>query len=314
MKTISILIPTYNEEDNVLPLYDALREQLAALEERYDYEIVFIDNKSRDSTREKLRQLCGQDKRVKAIFNARNFGHCNSPYYGLQQTSGDCAIFIGADFQDPPELLPRMVEAWEQGHKIVCMAKTVSRDAPLVRIMRALYYKMIRKISNVEMIEHFMGIGLYDKDVIDAMRGLDDPEPFFSGIVAELGFDSVTIPYTPGKRHAGRSAIQFFTLYDYAMISITAYTKAGPRLAMFFGLLVSAASFITALVCLILKLANWEKSSLTVLLAAGIFFLGSVQICFLGLLGEYIISIQRRSMKRPLVIEECRVNFEGEAP
>lgn len=312
MKTISILIPTFNEEENVLPLYDALREQLAALEDRYDYEIVFIDNKSRDSTREKLLQICACDQRVKAIFNVRNFGGDNSSYYGTLQTSGDCTICMSADFQEPPELLHRMVEAWEQGYKVVCLVKTASRENPFVRALRTIYYKFIRKTSSVEIIEHFTGFGLYDKSFLDVVRKLDDPEPFNRAIVTELGFDRAKIPYTQEKRRAGKSSFNFFTLYDFAMLGITTYTKEGPRLATFFGFLVSAASFLAALAWMILKLANWDKPMSAAPLAMGMFFMGGVQLSFLGLLGEYVINIQRRSMKRPLVIEECRVNFDEE--
>jgi len=312
MKTISILLPTYNEEDNVLPLYGALREQLAALGERYDYEIVFIDNKSTDSTRAKLEQLCARDRRVKAIFNTRNFGGmCNSPFYGIQQTSGDCTIAMCADFQDPPELLPRMVAAWEQGYKIVCMAKANSRTRGLLRVLRTVYYKAIHRFSNIGIIENFNGMGLYDKSVIDAIRKLDDPEPYFSGIVAEAGFDRIVLPYTQAKRHTGKSSNNFFTLYDYAMRGITAYTKAGLRAGSVLGLVISAASFAAALACLILKLTNWDQYPAGMApLLIGMFFLGGVQLFFLGLLGEYIISIQRRITRRPLVIEERRVNFD----
>ena len=170
MKTISIVIPTYNEEENVLPLYGALREQLEALKERYDYEIILIDNKSKDGTREKILQLCEGDRRVKAIFNTRNFGHANSPYYGAMQAKGDCTIIMGADFQDPPALIPRMVEAWEQGHKVVCMVKAYTRSGPLTNVMRTIYYKTIRKLSSVELIENFAGLGLYDKSVVEAVQ------------------------------------------------------------------------------------------------------------------------------------------------
>lgn len=313
MKTISILIPTYNEEDNVLPLYDALREQLAILEDRYGYEIVFIDNKSQDSTREKLQQLCMQDKRVKAIFNTCNFGHSNSPYYGLLQTSGDCTILMSADFQEPPELLSRMVEAWEQGHKIICMVKTASRENPFMYFLRTAYYRVIRKMARVEFIEHFTGFGLYDKSFIDILRKLDDPEPFFRGIVAELGFDMIAIPYTQAKRRAGKSSNTFSTLYDYAMLSVTAYTKIGLRLATVFGLAISVASTIAALVFLILHVIGGDGRTGIALLAIGMFFLGGVQIFFTGLLSEYVMNLQRRAMKRPLVIEERRLNFEADA-
>jgi len=310
MKTISISVPTYNEEDNVLPLYGVLREQLAALEGRYDYEIVFIDNKSTDGTREKLLELCQRDARVKAIFNTRNFGQNNSSYYGFLQTTGDCTIAMNADFQDPPELLPRMVEAWEQGHKMVCMVKTESRENPFSRGLRTIFYKAMHKMSSIELLEHFTSFGLYDRDVREAMRALDDPAPFPRGITAELGFDRVTIPYTQAKRRAGRSSYGYAALYDFAMLGVTTYTKAGPRLATFLGLLVSGASFVIALIYLILKLANWDAYPMGLgALAIGLFFLGGVQLFFLGLLGEYVVNIQRRGMKRPLVIEERRVNL-----
>ncbi|MDR2686190.1 MAG: glycosyltransferase family 2 protein [Oscillospiraceae bacterium] len=302
MKTISIIIPTYNEEENVLPIYDALREQLAALEGRYGYEILFIDNKSLDGTRDKILQLCARDERVKAIFNTRNFGASNSSYYGALQTTGDCTIGMCADFQDPPELLPRMVEAWEQGHKIVAMVKTHSRENPLVRVLRTAYYRSLRRLSGLEMIEHFTSFALYDKSALDVGRGWDDPEPFPRGMVAEYGLGIVTIPYTQPKRRAGKTSNHFFSLYDYAMLGVTRYTKLGARLATFLGLLVSGISFVAALVCLFV-----HREALPTL---GLFCLGGIQMFFLGLLGEYVISIQRRSMKRPLVFEERRVNFD----
>ncbi|MCL2301213.1 MAG: glycosyltransferase family 2 protein [Firmicutes bacterium] len=305
-KTISISIPTYNEEGNVLPLYDALREQLTALEDRYDYEIVFIDNKSTDSTREKLLQLCERDKRVKAIFNTRNFGASHSSYYGALQTSGDCTICMNADFQEPPELLPRMVEAWEQGHKSVCMVKAKSRENPLMRGLRTLFYRILRKMSDIGILENYTGFGLYDKCVLDAVCKLGDSDPFSRGLPIELGFDRIEIPYTQDKRRAGKSSYNFFSLYDHAMLGMVTYTKMAPRLATFMGLLISGGSFIAALVCLILS----KQDTIPML---GLFFLGGVQLLFLGLLGEYIINIQRRSMGRPLVIEERRVNFDREA-
>ena len=301
MKTIGIVIPTYNEEDNVEPLYAALREQFEALKERYEYEILFIDNKSKDSTREKLLQLCQLDKRVKAIFNTRNFGHVNSPYYGALQTSSDCTIIMGADFQDPPALIPRMVEAWEQGHKIVCMVKSNTRGGPLTNALRTIYFKTLRRLSNIGITEDFAGLGLYDKSVVEAVRALDDPEPFWGGIVAELGYDMVTLPYTQARRRAGKSSNGFSKLYDYAMAGVTAYTKTGLRLATLLGVLVAGASFAAAAVCLFVKREA--------LLTLGLFFLGGVQLFFLGLVGEYVMAVQRRAMKRPLVIEERRVNF-----
>jgi len=302
MKTISIVIPTFNEEENVQPICAAVQEQMEALRDRYTYEIIFIDNRSLDGTREKIMELCAGDKRVKAIFNTRNFGASNSSYYGALQTTGDCTIGMCADFQDPPELLPRMVEAWEQGHRIVSMVKTRSLENPLMRAFRTLYYKFIHRLSGIEIIEHFTSFGLYDRSVLDVGRGWDDPEPFPRGMVAEYGHDIVTIPYTQPKRRAGKSKNNFFALYDYAMLGITRYTKLGARLATFFGLLVAGASCAAALACLF---ARREA-----LLTLGLYFLGGTQMFFLGLLGEYVVGIHRRGMKRPLVFEERRVNFD----
>jgi len=305
MKTISIVIPTYNEADNVPPLYAALREQFEALKGRYAYEIIFIDNKSKDDTRGKILQLCARDACVKAIFNARNFGHVNSPYYGAMQARGDCTIIMGADFQDPPALVPRMIEAWEQGHKIVCMVKSNTRSGPLTNALRSMYYRTLRRLSSVEITEDFAGLGLYDKSVVEAVRTLDDPEPFWSGIVAELGCDMVKLPYVQAPRRAGKSSNGFSKRYDYAMAGVTAYTKTGLRLATLLGILVCAASFIAAAACLFI-----HREALLML---GLFFLGGVQLFFIGLLGEYVVSIHRRSMQRPLVFEERRVNFEGDS-
>jgi len=302
MKTISISISTFNEEGNVLPLYDALLEQLRALEGRYDYEIVFIDNRSTDSTREKLRLLCARDRRVRVIFNTRNFGQINSAYYGFLQTTGDCTIGMCADFQDPPALLGRMVETWEQGHKIVGMVKTESDENPFVRFLRTLFYRVLGRMSDIKIIENYSGFGLYDKCVVDAVRALDDPLPFGRGIIAELGFEMTTIPFAKPKRRAGKSSNNFFTLYDLAMLGITTYTKILPRLATLLGVLVSAASFVSALVCA--GLGKWGALPM-----AGLFLLGGIQLFFLGILGEYLVHVLRRGLKRPLVVEECRLNF-----
>ncbi|MDR0530757.1 MAG: glycosyltransferase family 2 protein [Oscillospiraceae bacterium] len=314
MKTISILIPTYNEENNVLPLYDALQEQLAALKERYNYEILFIDNKSQDSTREKIKLLCARDRHVKAIFNSRNFGAEKSGFYGAMQTTGDCTIGMHADFQTPPELLPRMIAAWEQGNKIVFAAKDAGSEASAAHFLRKLYYKSLRKLSNNEVVDHFTGFALYDRSVLEEGRKWDDAEPMIRTMASEVGFDRCIIPYTQQERRSGTGSGNFFSAYDLAMSGIVNYTKAGSRLATLFGALVSAASAVSALVWLILKLINWEKYPAGLaLLAMGVFFFGGVQLMFLGLLGEYVINIQRRTMKRPLVVEECRLNFEDDA-
>ncbi|MDR0884032.1 MAG: glycosyltransferase family 2 protein [Oscillospiraceae bacterium] len=314
MKKISILIPTYNEADNLSLLYDVVRAQLLALADRYDYEIVFIDNKSTDGTRAIIRQLCAKDERVKAIFNARNFGSGVSSYYGSLQTTGDCTIGMCADFQDPPEYIPQMIEAWEQGSKIVCMVKTQSREHKGLRFVRTLYYKVLNRFSDVALIEHFSSFGLWDKSVMDIGRRWGERVPFLRGMTAEAGYGITILPYTQQKRRKGKSSYRFFKLYDDAMVGITRYTKVGLRLATLLGVLLSGVSALIAVVLLIVKLASGDASPLGLgALGLGLFFLGGVQLFFMGMLGEYILSIQRYSMNRPLVFEEERINFDEKA-
>ena len=308
MKMISVLIPCYNEEENVIPLSEAIQEQFQNYLPQYDYEIVFIDNDSRDTTREKLEFLCEKDKRIKAIFNAKNFGQFNSPYYGLCQTNGDCTILICADFQDPVELIPQFVSEWENGYKIVSAIKTSSMENPVMRFLRTCYYKTIKKMSDVEQIEHFTGFGLYDKSFIDILRNLNDPTPFLRGIVAELGFKRKEIPYEQQKRRSGKTSNNWYRLYDAAMLSFTSYTKVGMRLATLLGFVIAALSLIIALAYLILKLIYWDSFPMgNAPILIGVFVLGGIQLFFIGLLGEYILSMNTRIMNRPLVIEEKRL-------
>jgi glycosyltransferase involved in cell wall biosynthesis len=310
-KTISVMIPCYNEEENVRPIYEAVREQLLALP--YDYEILFIDNKSKDRTREILREICAEDKCVKAIFNVKNFGQFNSPYYAMLQTSGDCTITMCADFQDPPELIPQFIAAWEEGYRIVIGRKTKSRENPFIYWLRSCYYKLIKKMSSTDQIEQFTGFGLYDKSFIQTLRDLKDPTPFIRGIVAELGPERKEIEYTQPQRRAGKTHNNWYTLYDAAMLSFTSYTKAGLRLATFFGFIVAGLSFLCGLFYLVAKLLYWD--SFTAGYAPtmiAVFFMGGVQLTFLGFLGEYVMAINARVMNRPLVVEEERINFEKE--
>ena len=308
---ISIMIPCYNEQDNVREIAAAVTDMLQKELPQYDYEILFIDNKSKDRTREYLRQLCKADEHIKAIFNMKNFGQFNSPYYGLCQTTGDCVIPLCCDFQDPLEMIPVMVHEWEKGHKVISMIKTTSKENHLMYWLRSIYYKMIRAMSSVEQIEHFTGFGLYDKSFIEVLRELDDPTPFLRGIVAEYAPDHLEIPYEQQKRRAGKTSNNFFTLFDAAMLSFTSYTKGGLRAATFGGFLISGISFLIALIYLIQKLLHWNDfvaGNAPILI--GVFFLGGLQMFFIGLLGEYIMSMNTRIMKRPLVIEEERLNFK----
>lgn len=305
------MVPCYNEQENVRPLYQAVRDILQKELSEYDWEMVWIDNKSKDRTREILRELCKEDSHVKAIFNMKNFGQFNSPYYGLCQTSGDCTILLCADFQDPVELIPVMVHEWESGHKVVSMIKTASRESKIMYFFRSIYYKAIRAMSDVPQIEHFTGFGLYDKSFIDVLRSLHDPTPFLRGIVAEYAPDHLEIPYEQQKRRAGKTHNNFFSLFDAAMLSFTSYTKGGLRVATFSGFVISAVSFLIAVFYLVQKLLYWDQfvaGNAPILI--GVFFLGGVQMFFIGLLGEYIMSMNTRVINRPLVIEEERINFD----
>lgn len=312
MKRISITVPCYNEEENVIPLYQAMRKIFEKELSNYKYEILFIDNCSKDTTRQKLRELAGMDKDVKVILNAKNFGQFNSPYYGMLQTSGDCTILICADFQDPIDMIPRFVKEWENGFKIVIGQKTSSKENKLMYHLRSLYYKVIKKFSDVEQIEHFTGFGLYDREFIEILRNLKDPTPFLRGIVAEFGFKRKDIPYQQEARRAGKTSNNFYRLYDAAMLSFTSYTKIGLRLATFIGFFFSIVSFLVALFYLVLKLLFWNSFSIgTAPVLIGIFLLGSIQLIFIGLIGEYILSMNARIINRPLVVEEERINFES---
>ena len=313
MRKISIMVPCYNEEENVVPLSEALIDMFAKDLPMYDYEILFIDNDSKDTTRVKLRQLCENNTKIKAIFNAKNFGQFNSPYYGMLQTTGDCTISMVCDFQDPVEMIPKYVAEWEKGYKIVIGIKTSSKENKLLYWFRSMYYKFIKKFSEVDQIEHFTGSGLYDKEFINVLRDLKDPTPFLRGIVAELGYKRKEIEYEQPKRRAGKTSNNFLRLYDAAMLSITSYTKIGLRLCSFIGIIIGGISFIIGLVYLIMKLTHWNQFAVGMApMLIGVFFLGAVQLFFIGLIGEYIMSINVRVMNRPLVIEEERINFEDD--
>lgn len=310
MKKISILIPCYNEEENVIPIANAIVEEMGKNLADYDYEIIFIDNDSKDNTRPLLREICKRNPKVKAIFNAKNFGQFNSPYYGMLQTTGDCTILMCCDFQDPIEMIPQIVAEWEKGAKIVSCVKTASKENSIMRSLRSCYYKMIKKMSSVEQIEHFTGFGLYDKSFVEVLRNLKDPTPFLRGIVAELGFKRVSIEYTQAKRRAGKTHNNFFTLFDAAMLSFTSYTKVGLHLVTFAGMILSALSILAALVYLVLKFLYWDRFSAGFApMIIGLFFLNAIELLFIGFVGEYVMSINTRIMNRPLVIEEERINF-----
>lgn len=312
MQKISIMIPCFNEVDNIDAIVSAVKNEIENELPQYGYEIVIIDNASTDGTRDHIENICSNDSKVKAIFNVTNFGQFNSPFYGMCQCTGDCVIPVCADFQDPVELIPVFIKKWEEGHKIVSGIKTSSKENGFVYFLRTIYYKLIKNMSSVKMIEHFTGFGLYDHTFIELIRKLDDPIPFMRGIVAEYGegFNMIEVEYEQPQRRAGKTHNNFYTLYDAAMLSFTSYTKVGLRIATFIGLATAGVSFIIGIIYLIMKLCNWDSFQAgQAPLMAGLFLLGGVQLVFLGLLGEYILNINTRVINRPVVVEERRLNF-----
>jgi glycosyltransferase involved in cell wall biosynthesis len=308
MKMISVVTPCFNEEENVDELYDRIKSVMLGLD--YQYEHIFIDNASNDGTQQKLRALVAQDKRVKVIFNTRNFGHIRSPFYGLLQGSGDAVIIMASDLQDPPERIPDFIRQWEAGFKTVIGVKTTSHEAGFFYFLRTMYYRVLRSLSDVELIEHYTGFGLYDKNVIEILKGIGDPYPYFRGLIADIGFPIARIEFEQPRRKRGITKNNFYTLYDLAMLGFTNYTKIPLRLAAMFGFMASFISFMIGLVYLIYKLIFWFQFSLgSAPLVIGLFFLGSVQLMFLGIVGEYIGAIHTQVMHRPLVIEKERLNF-----
>lgn len=308
MKKISIVVPTYNEEENVTLMHNAIKDLFHGELSNYEYELIFIDNKSKDNTRMLLKEISDKDENVIVILNKKNFGPFNSPYYGLLQSTGDATVLLCCDFQDPIELIPQFVKEWENGYKIVIGKKSSSKENKLMYWIRSLYYKMIKKMSDVEQIDHFTGFGLYDKSFIETLKTLNDPTPFLRGIVAELGGDRKEIEYKQEKRKFGKSHYNLYQYYDAAMLSFTSYTKIGMRICTFFGFTVALISALISLFYVIVKFIKWEEYSLGLAsVAVGLFFLGAVQLIFLGFVGEYVLSINNRVMNRPLVIEECRL-------
>lgn len=313
MKMISVVVACYNEEDNILPMCDALTEIFRTALTDYKYEIIFIDNDSTDCTRMKLIKACSENKNIKAIFNAHNFGSVRSSVHGLLSAEGDCIIKMCADFQDPPELVIDFVKRWEQGHKIVLAIKDKSTEGRMKCLARKFYYQIIRRITEINHIDNFVGYGLYDKDFIEIVRQIKDPMPYFRGIVAELGYKYDVVHYIQPERKAGKSKFNFYRLYDYAMLGITAYSKIPLRIMTFIGCIFSGVSLIAAAVYAVVKLIYWNSFSIGMApVIIGIYFLGSLQLLFLGIAGEYILNINTRVINRPLVTEESRLNFDIE--
>jgi polyisoprenyl-phosphate glycosyltransferase len=309
MKTISIVTPCFNEEENIEAVYLQVKQVFEGLEE-FNYEHIFIDNASTDRTVPILREICTGDRNVKVILNARNFGHIRSPYYGLLQSQGDASILLVADLQDPPSMIVDFIRKWEEGYKVVLGIKTGSEESRIMFAIRNAYYKLVSAIAETRLVQNNTGFGLYDKSVIKILREMDEPYPYLRGLVPEIGFEIARIEYTQPKRVRGITKNNFYTLYDMAMLGITNHSKVPLRIATFAGFIMAFISLLVAVVYFVAKLVFWDRFTLGIApLIIGFFFFSSVQLIFLGILGEYIGNIYTQILKRPLVIEKERINF-----
>lgn len=310
MKTISLFTPCYNEEGNVYALYKKVTEVMKDLPE-YAYEYVFIDNASTDNTQNILRKIAKEDKRVKVIINVRNFGPSRSGSYGFFQTSGDVSICLACDFQDPPELIPEFIRKWENGYKVVWGKKLDSEESKLMYAFRRLYYKIVKSMAESVQYDDVTGFGLYDREVMDLLRKSNDPTPNFRNLIGEYGYEVGMVEYHQPKRKSGKSSYNFFKYYSVAVNSLITTSRIPLRMATFMGTIVAGLSFLVGLIYLVLKLIFWNSFSFGIApLVIGLFFLGAVQLLFIGVLGEYIGEILVRQMNRPLVVEKERINFE----
>ncbi len=309
-RLISIVAGCFNEEDNVRSLYERVRSVFDGLPD-YTFELILIDNHSTDRTVALLKEIAQQDKRLKIIVNTRNFGPVRSPYHALLQAHGDAVVAMASDLQDPPELIPQFLRAWESGKKVVLAQKTQSQESALFRAIRSTYYRIVTRLSEIELIEHVTGFGLYDQCVIADLRKLDDPYPYLRGLVCDLGYERELIPFTQAARVRGVTKNNFYMLYDVAMLGITSHSKVPLRLATMFGFAAAAASFCIGMGYLVYKLLFWQHFTLgTAPVVVGLFFFSSVQLFFTGIVGEYIGSIHTQVLKRPHVIEAERINFD----
>ena len=311
MKHITVVTPCYNEEENVEEIHRQAREVLETIE-GVTYEHLFIDNFSSDRTPELLRAMASADPKVKVIFNARNFGHIRSPYHGLLQARGDAAILLVADLQDPPELMKAFIEHWRNGAKLVVGVKPTADESGLMFAIRRAYYRTVTRIADVKLIQNFTGFGLYDRKVLEELRRIDDPYPYLRGLVSEVGFEAVQVPYNQPRRKRGITKNNFYTLYDIAMLGITSHSRVPLRIATMVGFALSGLSLVVSLLYLFLKIFFWsEFSAGTAPILIGMFFFASVQLFFIGRLGEYVGAILTHVMKRPLVVERERLNFDN---
>lgn len=310
MKLISVVTPCYNEQDNVQECARVIKDVFSKYPD-YQYEHIFIDNASTDTTADILRGMAKADQNIKIILNSRNFGHIKSPYHGLLQAKGDAVVLFVADMQDPADLLHVFFKKWEEGYKTVVGTKKTSEESSLMFSIRKLYYKTVNSLSNIELIDNFTGFGLYDREVMDHLRKIEDPYPYFRGLVAEIGLGIYKVSYDQPIRARGITKNNFFTLYDIGMLGIISHSLVPLRIATMTGFLISIVSLLAALTYFVLKLVFWNSFSLGLApVVIGIFFFSSVQLFFVGILGEYLGSVHTYAKKRPLVVEKERINFD----
>lgn len=310
-KLISFVSPCYNEEENVEELYERVAAVMALESAEYDFEYIFIDNASTDSTLPKLRRIAAVDKRVKVIVNTRNFGHIRSPYWGMLQSSGEATIYLASDLQDPPELARRFIRVWEEGCEVVLAVKPIAEGNPLLHLARKLYYRALDRIADVPMTRDATGFGLYAKTVLDKVREINDPYPYFRGLIDELGFRKSLIPFEQPRRLRGITKNNFYALYDIAMLGIVSHSMVPLRLASLFGFVVGAGSILMAFLFFVAKLIWWDWFSVGIApLIIGMFFMFGVLLIFIGILGEYVGAIHTYSKKRPVIVERERINFD----
>jgi glycosyltransferase involved in cell wall biosynthesis len=314
MPFVSLVSGCYNEQENVRELYERVVRVMETELPHYAFEFILIDNASTDNTVAVLKEIASQDRRVKIIVNNRNFGHIRSGYHALLQARGEAIVALVSDLQDPPEMIPQFIRKWEEGYKIVLAQKTNSEESPLFFMVRKAYYKLVTRLSEVELVKNVTGFGLYDRAVIEDIRQIGDPYPYFRGLICELGYSRALIPFTQPARKRGFTKNNFYTLYDMAKLGITNHSKVPLRLATFSGFCIGGFSFLVALAYLLYKLLYWDRFQLgTAPLIIGLFFFGALQLFFIGILGEYIGSIQTQILRRPLVIEKERINFDASA-
>lgn len=306
---ISVVTPCYNEEDNAELIYAKVRDVFRELKE-YEYEHIFIDNASTDNTVNILKEIANEDKNLKIIVNSRNFGHIRSPFYGLLQAQGDAVISLVSDLQDPPEMIRDFILKWREGYKIVVGVKKQSKESKVMFAIRKMFYNFIGSISEIDLLKNFTGFGLYDRKIIEIFKQINDPYPYFRGLICDIGFEVSILEYVQPVRQKGMTKNNFYTLYDMAMLGITNHSKVPLRLATMVGFSTAFISMLFALIYLIYKIIFWQKFSLGIApIVIGLFFFSAVQLLFVGIIGEYVGSIHTQVLKRPLVIEKERVNF-----